>query len=231
MPKTYKTEIIGYTFSELERDVQERMYQDDGEDFSDVQQHVLEDSTDHFKTELEEEFGATDIELFYDVAYSQGSGACFTAHFDVDTMLANLDFWQDLCDDINAGNITIDEIRVERCGPSNFYCHENTCQVVITWIHGEEQYYDESWIDLIANAEKLMTEIVRDRLRDFAYELRGTYEEAVSFASYCEYMSDSDAVFTEDGNLIDPVFMKDATVINGVQLGLDFEDHADYNFT
>ena len=230
MPKTYKTEIIGYTFSELSKEVQEEIYNRNSEDFSYVQEHVLEDAVCEFKTDLEEEYGATDVEVFYDISYSQGSGACFTAHFDVDTMLASTDFWQDLCDDLNAGKLSINDIRVERCGPSNYYCHENTCYVIIDWTSLKE--YNEDWPDLVANAEKLMTEMVRDQIRDFFYALRDRYEEAITFEAYCEYMADIDSVvYTEDGTLVDPIFIRNATVINGVQLALDFEDRNDYSFT
>ena len=51
--------------------------------------------------------GATDIEVNYDLGYSQGDGCSFTAFFDVDTVLANLDYWQDLTDDLNSGLIEI----------------------------------------------------------------------------------------------------------------------------
>ena len=225
MPKTYKTEIIGYTFRELSKEVQDEIYNRNSEDFCYVQEHVLEDAVCEFKTDLEEEYGATDIEVFYDISYSQGSGACFTAHFDVDTMLASLDFWQDLCDDLNAGKLSIDEVRVERCGPSNYYCHENTCYVAIEWSWSDESKYNENWPDLIANAEKLITEMVRSQIRDFFYTLRDSYEEAISFEVYCEYMSASDdiACFTEEGEQINQLFLENAHVVDGVQLKLDFE--------
>ncbi len=223
MPKTYKTEIIGYAFRELPREVQENVYTRNQEDFCYFQEHVLEDAISEFEANLKEEYGATDVEMFYDISYSQGSGACFTGHFDVDTMLANLDIWQDLCDDLNAEKLSINDIRVERCGPSNYYCHENTCYVVIDWTSLKE--YNGDWPDLISNAEKLMTEMVRDQLRDFAYDLRGAYEESISFEAYCEYMSDFDdiACFTEEGEQINQLFLENAHVVDGVQLKLDFE--------
>ena len=44
-------------------------------------------------------------------------------------------------------------------------------------------------------------------------------------------MNDSDTVFTEDGSVIDPVFIKDARVFDGYQMALEFDHATDYSFT
>jgi hypothetical protein len=53
-------------------------------------------------------------------------------------------------------------------------------------------------------------------------KLQDHYEESTSFETYCEVMSESDTVYTKDGRVVDPVFIKNAYVSDAVQLELDF---------
>ena len=70
MPKTYKTEVIGYTFSELSEEVKQKIYENDDYFSESVDLSPIEDD---FRTTLMECFGADPdtLEVAYDVSYSQ----------------------------------------------------------------------------------------------------------------------------------------------------------------
>ena len=107
MPKTYTTKIIGYEFSELLEDIQRDWYTKDSECLHyDAEECFIQPLIEGFQEQLSEDYGATDIEVNYDLGYSQGDGCSFTAFFDVDTVLSNLDYWQDLADDLNSVSYT-----------------------------------------------------------------------------------------------------------------------------
>ena len=226
MPKTYTTKIIGYEFSELSEDIQRDWYTKDSEClYQDAMDCYLEPLVEEFQEQLGRDYGATDIEVNYDLGYSQGDGCSFTAFFDVDTVLANLDYWQDLADDLNSGLIEIEDIRVVRCGRSNYYCHENTCEVEIDWAcnpeHEEEEF--DRLQELVHLAESRITNEIRDKLRDLKRDLYDAWEVATSFEAYQEFMTEqNNLIYTELGEIIPPDLIKDATVVDGVQLQLDF---------
>ena len=226
MPKTYTTKIVGYEFSELSEDIQRDWYTKDSECLHyEAEECFIQPLIEGFQEELRGDYGATDIEVNYDLGYSQGDGCSFTAFFDVDTVLADLDYWQDLADDLNSGLIEIDDIRVVRCGRSNYYCHENTCEVEIDWECNPE--YSEKEYDrlqeLVDAVSVELTDEIRDKLRDLKRDLYDAWEEATSFEAYQEYMAEHNNLrYTELGEIIPPDLIKDATVVDGVQLQLDF---------
>ena len=225
MPKTYTTKIVGYEFSELTEEIQRDWYKKDRECLDyDAEEWYLQPLIEGFHELLSEDYGATDIEVNYDLSYGQGDGCSFTAFFEVDTVLANLDYWQDLADDLNSGLIEIEDIRVVRCGPSNYYSHENTCKVEIDWECNSE-YRKEDYNrlqELVDKASTMITNEIRGQLRDLKRDLYDAYEEGTSFEAYQELMATLDNRYVEDGEVIPHNLIKDATVINGVQLQLDF---------
>jgi hypothetical protein len=231
MPKTYTTKIIGYEFSELLEEIQRDWYNKDNECLHyDAEECVIQPLIEGFQDQLSEDYGATDIEVNYDLNYGQGDGCSFTAFFDVDTVLSNLDYWQDLADDLNSGLIEIEDIRVVRCGRSNYYCHENTCEVDIDWAcnpeHEEEEY--DRLRELVELVEGTITNEIRDKLRWLKCDLYEAFEEATSFEAYQEFMAEHNNLkYTELGEIIPPDLIKDATVVDGVQLPLDFDVDAD----
>jgi hypothetical protein len=231
MPKTYTTKIIGYEFSELLEDIQRDWYNKDSECLHyEAEECFIQPLIEGFQEELSEDYGATDIEVNYDLGYSQGDGCSFTAFFDVDTVLSNLDYWQDLADDLNSGLIEIDDIRIVRCGRSNYYCHENTCEVEIDWecnneYRGEEFNRLQELVDAVS---VVITNEIRDKLRDLKRDLYDAWETATSFEAYQEFMAEHNNLkYTELGEIIPPDLIKDATVVDGVQLPLDFGVDAD----
>ena len=226
MPKTYTTKIIGYEFSELSEDIQRDWYNKDSECLHyDAEECFIQPLVEGFQEQLSEDYGATDIEVNYDLSYGQGDGCSFTAFFDVDIVLTNLDYWQGLADDLNSGLIEIDDIRVVRCGRSNYYCHENTCEVEIDWVCNPE-YNDKEYDrlqELVNAVSTVLTDEIRGKLRDLRSDLYDAWEVATSFEAYQEMMAEHNNLrYTELGEIIPPDLIKDATVVDGVQLQLDF---------
>ena len=231
MPKTYKTEIIGYTFSELSEEVKQKIYENDDYFSESVDLSPIEDD---FRETLMSEYGAglDSLEVYYDVSYSQGSGACCVAELDVKTVLEKRtgSYFAELLDMIESGKVEIDTINIVRCGPANFYNHENTCQVEIQYSHNPTEV--DGWnIEEAEELEQMLTNGIREELCDFHSKLQDHYEESTSFEAYCEYMCSSDVVFTEDGNVVDPTFIKNSFIIDGYQLSLGFDDSTEHSFT
>ena len=231
MPKTYTTKIVGYEFGELLEEIQKDWYEKDRECLDyDAEECFIQPLIEGFHEELMDEYGATDIEVNYDLSYGQGDGCSFTAFFDVDTLLSNLDFWQDLTDDLNSGLLEIDDIRVVRSGYSNHYCHENTCEVEIDWEYNDE-YGGEEYgrlQELVDMASIMITNEIRDRLVDLKRDLYSAYEAGTTFEAYQEFMAEHNNLkYTELGEIIPPDLIKDATVVDGVQLQIDFSFDTD----
>lgn len=225
MPKTYRTEIIGYKFGELSENIQQDIYGNDeyfshSVDFDPIERDFRELMIDHFGAVL------GTLEVYYDVSYSQGSGACCVAELDVDTVFANCvgTYFAKLLGLINSGRVEIDAINIVRCGPSNFYNHENTCQVEIEYTCDSNEVGDWEGED-ITELEEMLTNAIREELCELHNNLRDHYEESTSFETYCEVMSESDTVYTEDGKVVDPAFIRHAYVSDAVQLKLAFDDY------
>ena len=234
MPQEYTTKIIGYKFSELSEDIQRDWYTKDNECLHyEAEECFIQPLIEGFQDELSEDYGATDIEVNYDLSYGQGDGCSFTAFFDVDTILSNLDYWQDLVDDLNSGLIEIEDVRVVRCGRSNYYCHENTCEVEIDWECNNE-YREEEYNrlqELVDKSATMITNEIRDRLRDLKRDLYDSWEVATSLEAYQELMATLDNRYTEDGEVIPSNLIKDAKArdvkLGPVQLSLPFDFDAE----
>lgn len=231
MPKTYKTEIIGYKFNELSNEIKTRLYDEDHEFSYTVDFEPLEEE---FRALLIEYFGADPetLEVYSDVSYSQGSGACCVGDLDVETVLEKRvgSYFTKVLELIESRKVVIDAITIVRCGPSNFYCHENTCRVEIDYVD-DPTLVDEWPVEEAEELEAMLTNAIREELCTFYSKLQDHYEDSTSFEAYCETMNNSDAVYTEEGQVVDPAFIRSADVYDGYQLKLDFEDQGDYNFT
>ena len=237
MPTTYKTQIVGYSFEELSEENKQKIYKTEYDDFS----HMVdfEPVIDSFKEDMSNQFGADieSLEICYDLSYSQGAGACCTADLDVKTVFDNrvdphcqlLEFVK-VDPELGYTPVQIQSIRIVRCGFQTVYCHENTCRVEIDHSF-EGGVPEEAVIESIEEIEEHLTNVIRGELIELYKKLQDHYEASTSFEAYCEIMCNSDSVYTEDGTLVDPVFISGATIIEGVQLALDFDDQNDYSFT
>lgn len=224
MPKTYKTEIIGYSFEELSDEIKQKIYQEGYDDFSRMVD--FEPIEDGFKEALTHRFGVDreTLEVYYDLSYSQGSGACCVGELDVVTTFENFvgAYFDKLLSLVDSHKVRIDSINIVRCGPSNFYNHENTCQVEIEYSCDSNKVGDWEGED-VTELEEMLTNAIREELCDFHSKLQDYYEESTSFETFCEVISESFVVYTEDGQTIDPSFISNAYVIDGYQLPLDFD--------
>ena len=227
MPKTYKAEleIIGYKFDELSTPIKYCLYEDDYENIAmQVEFNCFEDD---FREQLIADYGAvgSTLEVFYDVSYSQGAGACFTGELDVDTVISKLGKdWATTVAKIKDDTLIIDSIDVVRCGP-NFYCHSKTCTVEIDYVYNEELKEDHE--KTISALETLLTEELRDRLDNFHTQLESYFEEATSFDAYCDY-PDEDTVYTADGKVVDRAFIENAHASDGYQMPLEFDSAPEF---
>lgn len=229
MPKTYKTEIIGFSFDELSDEIKQKIYQEEYNEFS--QMVDFEPIESWFRETLSNVYGLDleTLELYYDLSYSQGSGACCVGELDVETVFENRvgSYFTKLRNLIESGKIEIDNISIVRCGPSNFYCHENTCCVEIEYASDPTQV--DGWpVEEAEELEEMLTNAIREELCDFHSKLQDYYEEYTSFETFFHVTSESAVVYTEEGQVIDPSFISNAEVYDGYQLKLDFTD---YNFT
>jgi len=230
MPKTYKTEIIGYTFEELNEAVQYSIYESDIYFSNEVDLDPIEDD---FKETISQLFGGIDIGVYYDISCTQGSGACCVADLDVDTMLNthskfNATRNKILREKHKNGDINIESIKVVRCGPSNFYSHEFTCCVEIEYTNYiEEVEAAEDIEEAITTIEEELTLRIRELLTDFHFQLDSFYEDATSFEAYCDIMSaagHNDVVYTHEGKVVDQVYIQNSFIIDGYQLQLGFDE-------
>lgn len=211
-----ETKAKVYSFNELDLDAKRRLYTEDMNDIIPNFEIELEEFTQC----LEQDFGASDVEYAYSIFGGQGDGVCFTADFDVDATLCNLDYWQCLIDDLNSEKVTIDDITVVRCGHYNYYCHENTCTVEIAWIHNEDCDDEFDRIqDLITNVESLINEDIRGRLIDLRYKLENEYAVQTSFEHYC---TETGGNFPEEAFLADGTFV--GHLMDGEEISLVYQD-------
>ena len=232
MPKTYKTEIIGYTFAELSEEVKQNIYENDDYFLESVDLSPIEDD---LRETLMSQYGADrdSLEVYYDVSYTQGSGACCVGELDVKTVFENKvgSYFTKLLELIESGKVEIDAISIVRCGPSNFYNHENTCQVEIEYTYTCDSNKDDYWEgEDITELEEMLTNSIREELCDFHSNLQDHYEDSTSFETYCCAVEDSDNVYTEEGKVVDPVLIQNSFIIDGYQLTLDFDsDDPDFD--
>ena len=76
----------------------------------------------------------------------------------------------------------------------------------------------------MSELEEMLTNAIREELCTYYSKLQDYYEDATSFEAYCETMNNSGVVYTEEGQVVDPAFIKNADVFDGYQLKLDFEE-------
>ena len=79
--------------------------------------------------------------------------------------------------------------------------------------------------ELVDAVSVVITNEIRDKLRDLKRVLYDAWEEATSFEAYLDLMARQNNLrYTELGEIIPPDLIKDATVVDGVQLQLNFDD-------
>ena len=194
--------ITLYGFDELTEEIQQQLIDDYRESLEAVIDYdvVIED----FKAYMQS-FGASDIDVFWSGFNSQGDGACFCCDFDTNKLFEtvyrhNSDY--DRVQNLMNGRGLIDlAIVSRRCGPSNFYSHENTVEAYTKCTMHDHQLSREDR-DLIDSLEADVTEFIRANCRDLYKKLENHYEFCTSDACFSEVFSSMGECFTAKGLII-----------------------------
>lgn len=194
-------EINVYKFDELEKDVQEKLIevqeQDDYQfyldyeldcDMNDIAQHLLEES---FK-------GAEYKHVYYDLSFSQGSGAMI--EFDIDLKDINSKYKMLSKKEITRlENIRFNtEVRVYH--NDNLYYHENTFDVD----YDDCTFYDDNMEDI----ERTINEMIK-RFREDIYSMNRELTKK-GYALFDAFPNRDMAIF----NLRENEYFKDGTIYN-----------------
>ena len=196
-----QVQITLFTFDELPDESKARLIEGFREGYDPAYNHIY----DKFINDMSEKYGACidrdDIE--WSGFWSQGDGACFTCEFDEEVIFPILkkrslmghqvQYLEELGVDLHAAQSI-------RCGPSNFYSHENTViGNIIFNVPGGKEFDDE-----IANAlERDLTEIIRDSCKDLYQRLEDEYERATTTEAIIEEIKNawSGCNFRKDGTI------------------------------
>lgn len=196
-----KTAVINlYSFDELDDKVADRILESYREEMEIDYDPVIEGA----KEELEK-IGASDIDIFWSGFYSQGDGACFCCDFDAEKILNTLFKDNTDYDKIRylSNEIGLIDMKIvsRRCGPSNFYSHENTVEAFITCRIYDSQIASEDRA-LIDALEKDMTEFIRSKCRKIYADLEEHYEVCTSLERILDDLREQGECFTKSGHVI-----------------------------
>lgn len=198
--KTITREYKIYSFGELDEATQEKVLERNS-DFNDYDD-MLEAEVEHQKEELLEA-GYDDVEILYDISYSQGSGASFTAgKVDLKKFIS---FYK-LEEKFPLVLEYIEDVYATVARGSSFYYHEKTTYsaVEIDADYLAEQLTDEEYNKLEAEVEllvKLLDEDVEERNYNIYKSLREDYEAQTSREALIQSFADNGIYFTEDGKI------------------------------
>ncbi len=192
------TEIALYTFSELDTQIQKRLIEEHRSQLSFDADSVI----DGFREDMEC-YGATNVEVRWSGFHSQGDGACFTADFDTVKLLSSLFKYKRNYDKlINRIKQEVYDVDISsvRCGPSNFYCHENTVRALVSCgIYDDmTEYHQGQLIDL----QNEITNWIRSESQALYDALESHWNECSSDEFITEDLDSLGDVFTKSGNQI-----------------------------
>ena len=137
---------------------------------------------DNFILEMSERYGAcfSQDDIQWSGFWSQGDGACFTCDFDEEVIFPILKERSLMGHQVQ----WIEELGVEvqsaqsiRCGPSNFYSHENTVTGDLLFNVPGGKEFDQKIAILL---ERALTEIIREACTDLYRRLEDEYDHATS---------------------------------------------------
>ena len=185
-----------YSFDELDDSVANRILQCYREEMEIDYDPVIEGA----KEELEK-IGASDIDIFWSGFYSQGAGAAFDAEKILNTLFKDNADYDKIRFLTNEAGLIDMKIVSRRCGPSNFYSHENTVEAFITCRIYDSQIASEDRA-LIDALEKDMTEFIRSTSRKIYADLEEHYEACTSLERILDDFREQGECFTKSGHVI-----------------------------
>ena len=196
-----QVQITLFTFDELPEESQQKLINGFRQDYDPDYSHIY----DAFILEMSEQYGAclSQDDIEWSGFWSQGDGACFTCDFDEEVILPILkeqSLTEHQIQYLEGLGVEVQSAQSSRCGPSNFYSHENT-------VTGNLSFYVPSGKEIdaeIAGAlEEALTEIIRESCKDLYRKLEEEYDCATS----------DDAIIEEIKNIWPGCnFRKDGTI-------------------
>ena len=168
-------QITLFSFDELSEESQQKIIEGFRQEHEPYYEAVYED----FILEMSEQYGAdigvNDIE--WSGFWSQGDGACFTCDFDEEVIfpiLKERSFGMEHVQVLDALGVELYSAKSIRCGPSNFYSHENTVtgDLVFNVPAGKEFNHE-----IALSLEEELTGIIRESCKDLYRRLESYYDE------------------------------------------------------
>jgi len=183
-------EVKTYSFGELAKDVQAKVI-DDNRNFNTDDDYWFEWIVDDEKEALDKE-GYTDAEIFFSGFSSQGDGASFTCHVDLEKWLANSKLKTKYKSIIDKADYEIEK--------GGNYEHEYTMGIDLTG------YYDmdEKQEKLANELADIILEDAREHARAIYHRLENEYNEYYEQASdeaVIDALERNDDEFTADGKI------------------------------
>ena len=167
-----QVQITLFTFDELPEESQQKLIegfrQDYEPDYSNVYDEFIIDMSEQYGADIKEE------DIQWSGFWSQGDGACFTCDFDEEVIFPILKEVLSENDIDSLEGFELSQAKSVRCGPSNFYVHENTVTGDI-WLDRPDGA--ELGSNVVKEMEQRLTEIIRDSCKDLYQRLESYYDE------------------------------------------------------
>ena len=194
-------QITLFTFDELPEESQQKIIEGFRERYEPYYGHIY----DEFILEMSEQYGA-DIKvdnIQWTGFWSQGDGACFTCDFDEEVIfpiLKERSLMGHQVQWLEELGVEVQSAKSIRCGPSNFYSHENTVTGDLLFnVPGGKEFDQEIAILL----ERSLTEIIREACTDLYRRLEDEYDHATSDEAIKQRIKEywSGCNFRKDGTI------------------------------
>ena len=196
-----QVQITLFTFDELPESSKQKIIEDFRQnyipDYSPVYHEFIHEMSEKYGADIKQQ------DIRWTGFWSQGDGACFTCDFDEEVIFPILKkrvYGTDQVRFLDALGVELHSAKSIRCGPSNFYSHENTVTGNIIFnVPAGKEFNHEAALSI----EEAFTEIIRESCKDLYQKLEEEYDHATS----------DDAIIEEIKNIWPGCnFRKDGTI-------------------
>ena len=173
-----QVQITLFTFDELSKESQQKLIEGFRQDYDPDYSHIYYD----FINDMSEQYGA-DIsvdDIQWSGFWSQGDGACFTCDFDEEVIfpiLKERSLTGDQVQCLEELGVEVQSAQSIRCGPSNFYSHENTVTGDLLFSVPDGKEFD---VEIVNDLESEFTTIIRESCKDLYRRLEDEYDHTTS---------------------------------------------------
>ena len=196
-----QVQITLFTFDELPEESQQKLIEGIRQDYDPHYGHIY----DEFILEMSEQYGA-DInvdDIQWSGFWSQGDGACFTCDFDEEVIfpiLKERSLMGHQVQWLEELGVEVQSARSVRCGPSNFYSHENTVTGDLLFNVPGGKEFD---VEIVNALEAELTTIIRDSCTELYEKLKDEYERTTSDEALIEEIKNAwpGCNFRKDGTV------------------------------